>query len=363
MRICLGQLVVACCALLGLSAFLSSADAETRPQRSGVKNSDLSCYSHLVAMLRSSSFSPSRERLSSLTLAVEVDEGEGVILRVHQQRAKRSSRNVGRNAVADLESDTLGWVLYQPASRRFTALPAFSHPLKLEATTFLEQGKSLTFDARYAYLFESCRERRDVGRQAHCAIRHRNALMGDAFSQEDNAVRVKLKARETVLYAGPDQTCLLAESAKIPAGATVTRLGSISGFDYVRYDKAATGHITGWIARQELPERQTVVPVPSERQTTTSVSNGQEARVERIRLPRSKPLKSESDATTTMQSPPASGVTARIESDVVTAPAQAETPREPVGQVERIRLPTAKPARNRHAVTRRLPRQTRDSWP
>jgi len=335
-----GRLVAGFFLLAGLGLAISSAGAEVKNTKKRVKNHASSCYAQLVSMLHNSSFPTSAKNLRYLTLHVETDEGDGITLRVRRVGGKK---NHDKRQAVDIDSDTVGWLLYQPSSHNMVSLSSFLNPERPDVTTFLEKGDSLKFDRRYAYLFDACRKKRDVELETRCATRHKDAVKIKIQSRDEGAP-VKAKISDATLYAAPDKSCVMTEKARIASGAQVTVQSMSDEFYYIRYDEGKKGFITGWVLKDTLPTLNIALPeketleIAQKPQKKTQKKQKQSKKIDRkpvrnektdkVRLPKYKPhTVAEPAVFDVEEAPPPSNLVKAVDNK----------------KPDRIRLPKAKP--------------------
>jgi len=221
-----------------------------------------SCYTHLTMMVRGSSLKVADRVRPSLRLTVERDDGDNVLMAVY-------GGNGGGNGQQEARfTSQIGWLAYQPQAHRLKDVSDFVENEGGESAFVNgDEGRILRIDRRHAYLFDECRQRRDVARQVSCRNASQQNQADAVFARVGGQGRVarlnKESGEKVTLYSAADISCRISDNIVLKPGAALKIYQDKGDFYFVRQDDFKRDFITGWILKDHVQNVKFLVPPAS----------------------------------------------------------------------------------------------------
>lgn len=228
----LKKVLVFICLLLLPQIILAN---ETNPQ----------CYSYLTELVRSSNFPFKGISKEANNLLIDTDDHNTVLAQVnYNKQALNVSSDTNTMAIN-------GWVKYDVKLKKLYNVSADIDP---------DYPAVLSFDKKYADLFENCRKGVSANTLvASCTEINKNSLLNQTVFSPKKELIISQVGR-TYFYSAPDENCKIDKNLFIIKNDHVEVLGEFKEFYNVIYHKRNGDNVTGWISKNNaaLPQENKV---------------------------------------------------------------------------------------------------------
>jgi len=203
-------------------------------------------------MVRSSSLAHAAKSY----LSIERDDGEHILLRVRKgtQTAEKSD-----------------WLVYRFATRTLKDVSSVVENDDIETAFSGEYGKRLIIDRRFAYSFDQCRQRRNIGcnqpqKNGNPEIKNLSLrARGRVISPNQR------KTGKITLYSVADTACPISQDMTLKTGTALKIYHDLDNFYFVRHEGLDQDFITGWILKDHVGNINFLTPPASAQSETIEV--------------------------------------------------------------------------------------------